>query len=72
MSKLKQYVLLGGLIFLICGTPIGRLLKSSTFLNVIWGIIGFLLIIAVIVTWPEIKEKRQTKKKRSFGDNERF
>ena len=74
MSKLQQYILLGGLLFLIYGTPIGRLLKSSAFLNVVWGMIGFLLIVAVIITWPEIKEKLKKKKKRksSFWDKEGF
>lgn len=73
MSKLKQYFLLGGIIFLIQWSPVRQMLQSSTFLNVVWGIIGFLLIVAVIVTWPGIKKKLKERKKHSFReDDERF
>ena len=73
MSKFQQYFILGGGILLIQWAPIRQLLQSSTFLNVVWGIIGFLLIVAVVITWPGIKKKLKEWKEHSFrDDDERF
>ena len=57
VSKFWQTLLFCGIVALFNWTPVGRFLQSSFLLNAVLGIIVFLWIIAIMVTWSDIKEK---------------
>ena len=69
MSRLQQYLFFGGLLALFRWTPLGRLLQSDSFINVVSGVIVVLLAVAVFVVFPQIKKKQQ--RRNSFRDDEK-
>ncbi|MGN1079968.1 MAG: hypothetical protein ACI4TE_07350 [Alphaproteobacteria bacterium] len=66
MSKLKQYIVFGGLLFLFQMDSVKRIFQSPSFLNTVLGGIGILLVIAVIITISA--QKRQKKQKENEDD----
>lgn len=50
-------------------TPLGRLLQTDSFINIVLGVIVVLLAIAVFVVFPWIKKKQR--RKNSFRDDEK-
>lgn len=69
MSRLRQYLFFGGLLMLFRWTPLGRLLQTDSFINIVLGVIVVLLAIAVFVVFPWIKKKQR--RKNSFRDDEK-
>lgn len=59
MSRLQQYLLFGVIVFLVQFTSLGHLLQSASFLNVMLGIIGCLLVIAVLITVRTTKKRKR-------------
>jgi len=70
MSRLQQYLFLGGMLALLQWTSTGFLLQSPAFLRVVAKIIAVLLIVAVLVTWPRIKKKWRERQERLSGEDE--
>ncbi len=69
MSRFQQYLFLGGMLLLLQRTAAGKSLQSASFLITVGGIIAVLLLVAVLVTLPRMKEKwRERKKKPLEGD----
>lgn len=59
MSKWKQYLFLGGGLFLFQSDFIKRIFQSESFLYTVLGAIVFLLITAVIITVPVEKRRKK-------------
>ena len=69
MTRLQQYLFLGGMLLLLQRTAAGKSLQSASFLITVGEIIAVLLLVAVLVTLPRMKEKwRERKKKPLEGD----
>ncbi len=66
MSKWKQYLVFGGVLFLFQSDFVKRIFQSASFLHTVLGAIGFLLITAVVVS--VCIEKRKKKQKENGDD----
>lgn len=51
MSRFKQYLFFGGLLFIFQSRLVKGVFQSPAFLNTVLGMIVFLLIVAVVVTY---------------------
>lgn len=69
MSKLQQYLFLGGLVVLFQWTPLKRLLQSDSFIDIVFVVIAVLLAVAVFVVFPQIKKKQR--ERASVRDDEK-
>lgn len=65
MSKLKQYLIFGGILFLFQTDIVKKIFQSSSFLHTVLGAIGLLLITAVIVS---VSVEKRRKKQRGKED----
>ena len=67
MSKWKQYIVFGGILFLFQADVVKQTFQSLSFLNTVLGIIGILLIIAVTIA---IRAQKRQKKEEQREDDD--
>lgn len=63
VSKLQQYIILGGVLVLFQTDGVRRIFQSASFLHTVLGAIGILLITAVVVSVSAEKRKKKRKEK---------
>ena len=64
MSSFLLYLMFGLLLLLI--RWIGDILQTPSFLKGTAGAIAFLLLVAVLVTWPQMKKQWRKRTKKPF------
>jgi len=64
MSSFLRYLLFGLLLLLL--RQIGDFLQAPSFLKATAGVVAFLLLVAVLVTWPQIKKEWRNRTKKPF------
>ncbi len=67
MSKWKQYIVLGGILFLFQRDFVKQTFQSQSFLNTVLWVVGILLVIAVSVTVYAQKRRKKAGKNEDDG-----
>ena len=71
MSRLKQYLSFLALLVIFRWTFVGDFLQSSVFLHVVFGVIGILWGMIIIIALREKRKRKQKEEEASLKNDER-